>query len=595
MAAAAAVVLQLLLLLGGDSCGITNSCSVATASAASASASASASDVRAGDDDNAAKVEDRRKLYLKHYPEPTLKWETRLPDTGTVVSGSPGPRRQNAVQISPDDALVYVTLDDGTLHILDALTGTPTASYTPEKSTQTGATGQTVCTSGVSFYTDRNDNVEYAVYAVIDTSASGFVPTSSRVVAINHPTGDVRWVSGPIQGTISGTPQVGSDGEYIYLTRNLDPEDDSRRADGHFSLLTTANGQIIFTEASSTYLGGNETGPYAPLALVHNPTSGNFGDGEGNNNRNDVAVWAQSNGGGKVLNGMSFAFQLPSNADIVSGTTTFKPYLLKVNGWSTAAKPTLSYDGQNLYFTASKASLRGWNTRFGRRASWKAEQLDTARNGRLPLNNAATLSIDERSLFVASGANSFYSIDAYSGETQWREESDSPFVTEARVSPDGTRVYSIEQANGKVVSRDAETGDAVWAVSCATYDAFNPFCQYNVDAEFSLSSDGYDLYYGDVLGSVRSLVVGFDAPPSMPPTMSPTVTQTGSPTPVSPSPTAAATTAAPTIVTDEPTGRPTDPPTPEPLDDWTTTSSAHASRVGFSAVCLMILLAYLTL
>lgn len=530
------------------------------------------------------------------HPKHTIAWLLHC----QLHSGSPGPRRQNAVQISPDDTQVYITLNDGTLHILDALNGASTASYTPEKSSQTGATGQTLCASGVSFYTDRNDNVEYAIYAVIDTSAAGFVPTSSRVIAINHPTGDVRWVSGPIQGAISGTPQVGSDGQYIYLTRNLDPEDDTQREDGHFSLLTTTNGQVIFTEPSSTYQGGNETGPYAPLALVHNPTSGNFGEGEGNNNRNDVAVWAQSNGGGKVLNGMSFAFQRPSNSDIVSGTTAFKPYLLKINGWSTAAKPTLSYDGQNLYFTASKASLRGWNTRFGRRASWKAEQLDKNRNGRLPLNSPATLSIDERSLFVASGANSFYSIDAYSGETQWREESDSPFVTEARVSPDGTRVYSIEQANGKVVSRDAETGDEVWAVSCATYDAFNPFCQYNVDAEFSLSSDGYDLYYGDVFGNVRALVVGFDAPPTMPPTMFPTVTQTDSPTtaPVSPSPTVASTSAEPTlkptITTDEPTGRPTDPPTPEPLDDWTS-SSADASRLGFSTVSIVFLLAYLTL
>ena len=77
MAASAAVLLQLLLLLGGD-CGITNSCGVAAVSVASAS------ELAVGDD-NAAKVGDRRKLYLKHYPEPTLKWETRLPDTGTVV------------------------------------------------------------------------------------------------------------------------------------------------------------------------------------------------------------------------------------------------------------------------------------------------------------------------------------------------------------------------------------------------------------------------------------------------------------------------------------------------------------------------------
>ena len=530
-----------------------------------------------------------RKLPLGHLPEPTLKWETRLPNAGTEDSGKPGPRRYNAVQLSPDESHLYVTLDDGTLHILDAQinNGTVVSSYTPPTVADNANSPERfiACVSGVSFADTDDPKDTYAVYAIIDVSveatALNFVPTNSRVIAINHPAGTVRWVSPVIEGAVAGTPQVGSDGKYIYLTRNLEI-DQGFNQDGHFTLLDTADGTVVYTSPSSIYQNGNATGPYAPLELVRNPTSGNFGEGEGNNNRNDVAVWAQSNGGGTTLNGLSLAFQFPSNADIITGGGEWAPYVLKSNGWSTATRPTLSPDGQNLYFTASRASMRGWNTRFGRRASWKAEQLDpNPRSSRAALNAAATLSVDERSLFVGSGGNSFYSLDAFTGLTNWRVESDSPFYTEARVSPDGQRVYSIERSNGKITSRDTETGQEYWSVDCGTYDTANPFCKYQVEAEFALSDDGYTLYYADVLGMVRALDVGYDAPPTPAPTPAPTLPPTPLPTQ------APVTTPEPTLpLTDEPTRRPTDPPTPEytePPSGAGMLSSSTSTVVGFLA------------
>jgi len=552
-------------------------------------------DADSGDRQQQRRQQNRRRLPLGHLPEPTLRWETRLPNSGTEDSGKPGPRQYNAVQLSPDGTHLYVTLDDGTLHILDAQSntnstgaGTVVASYRPPAVTDAAANAPPraiACVSGVSFSDSDSDAADgtdgaYAVYAVIDVpvdaTALNFIPTTSRVVAVDHPTGRVRWVSPVLEGAVAGTPRIGTDGRYVYLTRNVEINAGFDQ-DGHFTLLdaqAAVPGSVAYTHPSSAFRGGNETGPYAPLELVRNPTSGNFGVGDGNANRNDVAAWAQSNGGGTTLNGMSLAFQFPSNADLLAGGGAWSPYLLKVNGWSTATRPTLSSDGQNLYFTASKASLRGWNTRFGRRASWKAEQLDASpRNGRAALAAAAILSVDERSLFVGSGSNSFYSLDAYSGLTNWRVGSDSPFVAEARASPDGRRVYSIERANGKITARDATTGQAYWSVTCGTYDAANPFCQYNVEAEFDLSADGYTLYYADVLGMVRALAVGYDAPPSPAPTRAPTVPPTPVPSraPVAgPDPTAEPsaepTTAAPTLLTDEPTRRPTDPPTPEPRD-----------------------------
>ena len=187
-----------------------------------------------------------------------------------------------------------------------------------------------------------------------------------------------------------------------------------------------------------------------------------------------------------------------------------------------------------------------------------SSSIPTPRSSRAALNAAATLSVDERSLFVGSGGNSFYSLDAFTGLTNWRVESDSPFYTEARVSPDGQRVYSIERSNGKITSRDTETGQEYWSVDCGTYDTANPFCKYQVEAEFALSDDGYTLYYADVLGMVRALDVGYDAPPTPAPTPAPTLPPTPLPTQ------APVTTPEPTVpLTEEPTRRPTDPPTPE--------------------------------
>jgi len=519
----------------------------------------------------------RRRLPLGHLPEPAVRWETRLPGAGPGGSGGsggggkPGPRRHNAVRLSPDQTHLYVTLDDGALHILDADNGDDgggrvVASYRPPSVSDHGIT----CASGVSFSDSSGGASDdaFAVYAVLDVPTDGATatPTTSRVVAIDHPTGQVRWISPVLEGTVAGTPQVGSDGRYIYLTRNVEVNDQQgMRQDGHFTLLDAqSGGTVAYTQPSSAYRGGNETGPYAPLELVHRPFSGNFGEGEGSANRNDVAAWAQSSGGGMNLNGMSLAFQFPSSN--TGNSSAWSPYLLKVNGWSTATRPTLTSDGQNLYFTASKASLRGWNTRFGRRASWKAEQLDAnPANSRAALAAAATLSIDERSLFVASGSDSFYSIDAYTGLTNWRAEADSSFYAEARVSPDGRKVYSIEHTSGRITSRDAETGRAYWSVNCGTYDTANPFCTYNVEAEFDLSDDGYTLYYADVLGLVRALTVGYDAPPSPAPTRVPT------PRPMEADPTrepSAEPTPEPTTdQTEDPTRRPTEPPTPEARDN----------------------------
>jgi hypothetical protein len=98
-----------------------------------------------------------------YYDSPKLKWSTKLEGTGLF-----GPEAKitngNAVISSPDGSLVYVTLDNGGIHVLSAHDGAPRWSYGPEPL----ASGWTVsCNSGVYFGKMENGD-QYAVYAVVD-------------------------------------------------------------------------------------------------------------------------------------------------------------------------------------------------------------------------------------------------------------------------------------------------------------------------------------------------------------------------------------------------------------------------------------------
>ena len=178
------------------------------------------------------------------------------------------------------------------------------------------------------------------------------------MIAVDHPSGEIRWISDPISGRISGTPAVGSNGLHIFLTRNTDDG-----AVGHFTLLQAEDGSLLFTESSADVYG-NPTTPYAPLALVHNPVRGHFKEGE--DNTNDLAVWGSSGEDGRGVKGFTRAFQLPSGFD--GRVVDFRTSSIRGDtAWTTTSKPTLSPDGMNIFFAATKAEIRGWSDRrFGR-------------------------------------------------------------------------------------------------------------------------------------------------------------------------------------------------------------------------------------
>lgn len=103
---------------------------------------------------------------FQYFERPSEIWNAKVAPVG---SG-------NAVQISPDAAIVYVTSANGTLTGLDATDGSVKFSYNPP-SVDGAMIG---CQSGVSFY-DGNDGT-FAVYSVVDEL--GAAP--NRLVAAPH-------------------------------------------------------------------------------------------------------------------------------------------------------------------------------------------------------------------------------------------------------------------------------------------------------------------------------------------------------------------------------------------------------------------------
>jgi hypothetical protein len=96
-------------------------------------------------------------------------------------------------------------------------------------------------------------------------------------------------------------------------------------------------------------------------------------------------------------------------------------------------------------------------------------------------------------------------IDTQTGRSLWDLRGTSSFLAEARVSPDDERVYVIQSVDGRIFCHDQLTGALQWVSSC---DQFQEDCSNSVRADFTLSTAGESLYYGDVLGRIIALQVG---------------------------------------------------------------------------------------
>lgn len=84
------------------------------------------------------------------------------------------------------------------------------------------------------------------------------------------------------------------------------------------------------------------------------------------------------------------------------------------------------------------------------------------------------------------------------------------------------------------MAQNSKTGEILWEWSCFNFDR-DSYCQDSVSAEFSLSPDGFTLYYGDIFGRIFALGLGkskgnFTVAPTAMHTVSPSVNPSSFPT-----------------------------------------------------------------
>jgi hypothetical protein len=103
-------------------------------------------------------------LYIarsEYLLEPSLEWTYQLPGSGSL-SGR-GVRKDNAVVVSYDGSSVFVTADDGTLHIVKP--SDLSSSIVVDVPINT-SNSSTECRSGISISETSSRQVNFVVYAV---------------------------------------------------------------------------------------------------------------------------------------------------------------------------------------------------------------------------------------------------------------------------------------------------------------------------------------------------------------------------------------------------------------------------------------------
>jgi hypothetical protein len=336
----------------------------------------------------------------------------------------------------------------------------------------------------------------------------------SRIVAVSHPDGEHMFTSQAVLGKIVGTPIITKSGQYIYATHNENMDSSTLSPIGSFSIFSVStNGTVLWTERSD-FTVSEDAAPYTGLAVAHSPSSGKYAGGE--MTINDIVVWATSTQKGTGGTGYTRAFQLPSvfDLELVSVLETVK--LLTVR-WNALARPTLSLDGQSLYAGVRQSGIRGWTgvTPFDELATFTGELTTNAAVVGTPILNAPTLSINEALLFVTSAGTELNGVDAVSGNILWGYKSADIYTSEPKVSPDDTRVYAM-QADGTLDCIEQAVGTSFWSASC---ESLSTSCSGSVVSEFSVSSNGAVVYYGDSFGNIKAVKVGFSTSPTMAPSL----------------------------------------------------------------------------
>lgn len=388
--------------------------------------------------------------------------------------------------------------------------------------------------------------------------------------------GNLNWVSIPLEGAAAGSPLTSYDGRYVYLTHNS-----NFMSIGHFTVLDIL-GATTDTAIFPLYSEFNQTNPFSPPGIYHNPAEGYYDGGQGNTN--DIVVWAHAPNPteGGVGSGASFVFQFPMNyvgssqaeARQADGQNQLSMPLYwnilgdEVKNWQSTSAPVLANYGRSLYWSVSRSQFRAWVGQAGsnvERFSRFRTSSPSFRRGNPPYvapPNSPALSSNstEPMIFVGSAGNEFVKMDYLMTEdTAIIRNTASSVSSRAIVSPDDEYVYFTEFTGFLHQARTSDLEDA-WVQGGTA----------PLDGEFSLTSDGTMLIVGDVTGKITAYKVA--SSPTAPPTLAPTLAPTSEPT--QPKPTGfrptdnvpipvpgSQPTSKPTLSpTFSPTGTPTDPP-----------------------------------
>lgn len=402
--------------------------------------------------------------------DPLIRWVRRLKGCGSISDA--GPRRGNGVVSAVNDQTVWITDDEGALHILDADNHTKDEIYFKPPLV---ANRWTESRSSVSLFVEPNGTAtEYAVYAVIDVDPNAPSATTSRVIAVHGDgelLGSIKWQV-EIEGIAVQTPQIGTNGTRIYATHN----DASGR--GYFSIINGEGNRI--TRQSNPK-------PFGPLTILSV-------DG------NDEVFWGESSGRGYSKSGRIFHHDSSLEITRVGHeiiTSTVVPLVL----WREKKR-------RRMWLGGTSSTMHGWvdGQSFADAPSWSRQISPSLRNNSYPIATSIAFSPDGLRLYVASASTTFYCFNAKNGNIIWESETyDSVFLNGAVLSPDYSSVYTIQHRDGTVEKRSATTGDLFWSFNCTSIPGRHSACQDSVEAEFSLSSNGNTMYYADIFGNVVSI------------------------------------------------------------------------------------------
>lgn len=327
-------------------------------------------------------------------PMPQYRWTYQLSNSGRISSDGLL-RRGNAIVSTQDGKYLYITTDDGILHILNLKNGDEhgapitTSSNNGEAREWLDETGMggidddaTItfkpapiagrhidCRSGVSLH-ETYDGVQFAVYAITDVPLVQNRPMTynydtaemtfgggsdddeqndelrSRVIAVN-PDGSLRWEVS-LSGYVEGTPLLGqADSDKIYVSQNIpdDPTTNVFDPDVYRGRIVVIRDNDAGRGEGGVEITASKEGlpvPYGPLTLQTVQIRGKT---------RDVVFFAEDRGRGHVMAGGIYVLSPTDFYDLRKGRGNGAYELRTLSRWlrSSVTRPVVSADADSLW------------------------------------------------------------------------------------------------------------------------------------------------------------------------------------------------------------------------------------------------------